>query len=266
MKTPETTTSTVRELDWTQLIETALTAPGNVGNVYNRFYDYSFLNQMLLRMQGVHEPVATYKRWQSVGRQVLRGSKAHTIVRPIIIDKRDDNGEVEDRLLRFKLVNCLFGVSQTDGEDLPPVEVAGWDLDRAMGALAIRQVPYDLLDGNTQGYSSKRNFAINPVAVDATHTTFHELGHIVLGHTAEAGHAEYATHRGLMEFQAEATAYLSLNELERIDEVGAARSCGYIQGWLRDQRPGDASIRQVFGATDTIIRAGRPMSLQGEQP
>ncbi len=42
-----------RTIDWAKIIETALTAPGNVGNVYSRFYEYSFLNQMFLRMQGV---------------------------------------------------------------------------------------------------------------------------------------------------------------------------------------------------------------------
>jgi hypothetical protein len=33
-------------LDWQQLLEEALTAPGGTGNVYNRFHEYSFLNQV----------------------------------------------------------------------------------------------------------------------------------------------------------------------------------------------------------------------------
>jgi hypothetical protein len=40
-----------RAINWAKIIETALTAPGTVGNVYNCFYSYSFLNQMYLRMQ-----------------------------------------------------------------------------------------------------------------------------------------------------------------------------------------------------------------------
>src|SRR5690349_22718648 len=124
MNSPETTTQQrqTREINWRQLIDVALGTPGSVGNVYNRFYEYSFLNQMFLRMQGVTEPVATYKRWQSLGRQVLRGSKAHAIVRPIVIEKKNNEGAVEDKLLRFKPVNCLFTVSQTVGDELPPVE------------------------------------------------------------------------------------------------------------------------------------------------
>jgi hypothetical protein len=262
----DTTTKkpTRREIDWTQLIETALTTPGSVGNVYNRFYEYSFLNQMLLRIQGVHEPVATYQRWQTIGRQVLRGSKAHAIVRPIVIDKKNENGEVEDQMLRFRLVNCLFTVSQTDGAELPPIDLPGWDLDHALTALDIRRVPYELIEGNTQGYSWRREFAVNPVAVDPTHTTFHELGHIVLGHTAPDTAVQYATHRGLMEFQAEATAYLTLNELEQLSELTASHSRGYIQGWLRDQRPSDNAIRQVFTATDMLLKAGRPRPETGD--
>jgi hypothetical protein len=256
----ETTTQPrQREIDWSRLIEVALDAPGSVGNVYNRFYEYSFLNQMLLRMQGVNEPVATYKRWQSIGRQVLRGSKAYAIIRPIVIQKKNETGEVEDKMLRFKLANALFTVSQTEGDELPPVQVPGWDLDTALTSLDIKRAPYELLDGNVQGYSYGREFAVNPVAVDPMHTTLHEIGHIVLGHTVPDAkpQIEYVTHRGVKEFQAEATAYLTLNELELLTPAAASHSRGYIQGWLHDDRPEDAAIRQVFAATDTILRAGR---------
>jgi antirestriction protein ArdC len=260
MNHERTKQSEAPELDWGQLIQTALDTSGSVGDVYNRFYNYSFLNQMFLLMQGVREPVATYKRWQNLGRQVLRGSKAHAIVRPIVIEHKDDDGEVTDKMLRFKIVKCLFTASQTEGDDLPPVETAGWDANQALGALAIRRVPFELLDGNTQGYSYKRELAINPVAADTTHTLLHEIGHIVLGHTADdpAAHAEYAAHRGLKEFQAEATAYLTLKELEWLTPDSATHSRGYIQAWLRGERPDDRAIRAVFSATDLVLKAGRP--------
>lgn len=248
-----------RELDWGELIQTALDTPGSIGNVYNRFYEYSFLNQMFLRMQGVREPVATYKRWQSLGRQVLRGSKAHAIVRPIVIEKKNELGEVESKLLRFKPVHCLFAVSQTEGAELPPAELPGWDLAMALGTLGIARGQYELTDGNVQGYSQQREFAINPVAADPTHTMFHEIGHIMLGHTDAnpSSGTDDAMHRGLKEFQAEATAYLSLNELEQLTPAGASHSRGYIQGWLRGEHPSDVAIRQVFAATDAILKAGR---------
>ena len=246
-----------RTVDWTQLIETALTAPGSVGDVHNRFYTYSFMNQMLLRMQGVTEPVATYNRWQTLGRQVVKGAKAKTIIRPITIEKKDDAGEVTDKKLLFKPVRCLFGVSDTTGEPLPDVQMPGWDLDTALERLNIRRVPFQDLDGNTQGYSIGHDVAINPVAVHAAHTMMHEIGHVVLGHTDTAGLQEYQAHRGRMEFQAEATAYLTMNELDQLTPELASHSRGYVQGWLRGEQPGDLAIRQGFAATDQILKAGR---------
>lgn len=114
------------------------------------------MNQILLLMQGVREPVATYERWRSIGRQVLKGSKAAEIVRPITVTRKNDDGEVESTFTRFKPVRCLFTYSQTEGEELPPVETPGWDLDRALDRLDIRRVPYAMLDANAAGYSYGR--------------------------------------------------------------------------------------------------------------
>ena len=99
--------------------------------------------------------------------------------------------------------------------ELPPQPTPGWDLEQALGKLGIREVAFDNANGNLQGWSHGVEFAINPVAVNRTKTTFHEIGHIVLGHTIPARHEEYATHRGIGEFQAEAVAYLAMNELGR---------------------------------------------------
>jgi len=243
------------KLDWPALIETALTVEGSVGNTYNRFYDYSFTNQMLLLMQGVREPVATYKRWQDVGRQVLKGSKAKQIIRPVPFEKKDQAGEVVERRLSFKAVRCIFALSDTEGPELALVELPEWNIDKALTKLDVRQVPFEMLNGNVQGYSVGREFAINPVAVRPTKTLFHELGHIVLGHTEPKLDVDY--HRGVFEFQAEATAHLTMNELGQLDAASAYQSRGYIQHWMKDERPPDAAIRQVFSATDLILKAGR---------
>lgn len=255
-----------RTLDWAKIIETALTAPGHVGNTYNRFYEYSFLNQMYLLMQGVHEPVATYKRWRAIGRQVLTGHKKKEIIRPVIIHKKHKveqaqepgvTEETEDTFVSFKPVKCLIALSDTTGDELPPVQLPEWDLDTALNKLDIRLVPFDALSGNLQGYSRNRDIAINPIAINPPKTRFHEIGHVVLGHTTPEGLAEYEQHRGIMEFQAEATAYLTMNELGRLDEDTATRSRGYVQSWLKGERPPDKAIREVFVATDQILKAGR---------
>jgi N-terminal domain of anti-restriction factor ArdC len=254
---PHERPSEQRNIDWGKVIETALTAPGDMHGVYDRFYSYSFLNQIYLLMQGAREPVATYKRWSAIGRQVVKGAKAKEIIRPIFAKREEkDNGE-EPSLIGFKPVKCIFTLSETEGEELPPVQLPEWDVDTALEKLGIRQVPFTALSGNVQGYSRGHDVSINPVAVNPAKTLIHEIGHVVLGHTAPESLSEYVTHRGVKEFQAEATAYLTMNELQQLDEETAARSRGYVQGWLEGERPPDKAIREVFSATDLILKAGR---------
>ncbi len=246
-----------REIEWAKIIETALTAPGNVSNVYNRFYSYSFLNQMYLRMQGVMEPVATMKRWNALGRTVLGGSKAKEVIVPIFARKPKENEEEEAAIIGFKAVRRIFTLSQTEGEDLPPIALPEWDVDAALAKLNITKVPFLKNDANIQGYARGREIALNPFAVHPGKTLMHELGHVVLGHTLPETITEYETHRGIMEFQAEATSHLTMNELGQLTDEMATHSRGYIQDWLQGERPPDTAIRQVFVATDQILKAGR---------
>src|SRR5262245_26005636 len=58
--------------DWQGLLDEALTAPGNLTGVYDRFHDYRLTNMLLFRLQGIHEPVASFSRWRSLGRHVTR--------------------------------------------------------------------------------------------------------------------------------------------------------------------------------------------------
>lgn len=245
-------------IEWVRLMEEALTMPGSLSSVYSRFYNYSFFNQILLYSQGVLEPVNTYGRWQAMGRQVQKGSKAKSILRPIFMKVRsDETGELEQKVKGFKMVKCLFGASETEGDPLPEYEPKEWDSKQAMGALAIRQIPFTLLDGSTQGFSTGREVAINPVAEYPLKTLLHEMGHIVLGHTSTEGLEQYQTHRGVMEFGAESTAYLVMNDIGGNDEMDAAGSRGYIQTWLSGLKPTDEQIKGVFKATDQILKAGR---------
>lgn len=233
--------------------------PGQMSNVYNRFYRYSFGNQALLYMQGVREPVNTYQRWADMGRQVVKGSRAKYILRPMFRKEVDEATGIEyQRVSGFKPMNCLFGVSETVGDELPEYQPPEWSEERALGALAINRVAFTHLDGNIQGVSWERNVAINPVAAEPFPTLAHELSHVVMGHTVKEKLAEYATHRGLIEFEAEGSAYLVCNDLG-VDEEhwNRSESRAYIAGWLHGKTPPDESIRRVFKATDAILTAGR---------
>jgi hypothetical protein len=231
--------------------------PGALGATYSRFYQYSFMNQIALFMQGVTGPVATYKRWKDMDRQVIKGSKAKAILRPLMFNEINDQGEKQQRVGGFKWQNSLFEVSDTEGADLPEYQPPAWDRTLALGTLGIQQVAFEQLNGNIAGYSRNQEVAINPVAVYPFKTLLHEMAHVVLKHTTPEGLEEYRSHRGLMEFQSEGTAYLAMNELDALDQFNAEESRGYIQHFLKGSKPDDKSIRGVFTATDKILRAGR---------
>lgn len=248
-----------KEFEWTSVLDHALTAPGSLGNSYNRFHNYSFLNTILLYSQGCPlEPVGTFNKWKELGRHVKRGSKAKEIIRPITVKSKDEfNADGSPKTFtRFIPKRCIFSYSDTEGEALPEYEPPMWDKVRALGALAITEVPYESMDGNVAGHSFGRNVAVNPMAPYPFKTLLHEVSHVEHGHTAHI--EQYAQHRGEWEFQAESAAYLVCNELAVPESTwNPSESRAYVQGWLRGQKPGQAAVRQVFSVTDRILRAGR---------
>jgi antirestriction protein ArdC len=278
--------SSIVEIDWTATLIEALNAPGSLGNTYSRFYNYSFLNQIRLLMQGVNEPVATYRRWAELGFQVQKGSKAKTVLAPIIVTKRDKEtgkillnkaGKPQTVLVGFRESHTVFGFSDTDGDELPPLVLPTWDTDTALAALNVKRTKFEHSDGNTAGYSSEddgqRLLAINPAAVHPAKTLLHELAHIVLGHTKALAEGKPEYHTGVLEFEAEATAYLVAKELELV-EWDASESRAYIDHWLQGERyfneeTGDDEIEdfdkhaaRIFSAANKILTAGRPVKTE----
>lgn len=251
------------KLDWPGLLEAALRIPGSTGTTYRRLYNYSLGNLAFLMYQGVTpQPVATFNRWKDVDRHVKRGAKAKAIIRPINIvlkDEHDDQGNPKV-LQRFKIVNAVFPICDTEGEPLPAIEVPSWSKTRALGELAVTEVPFEQFNGNMQGYAFDRNIAINPAAKYPIRTTFHELSHIVLGHTLPQTMENYEPLRGALEYEAEASGFLALNETGLITDEMATVSRGYMQGWLGDLVPTEKTVRGIFKSADTIVNAGRPLS------
>lgn len=245
-----------RSFDWPGLLNEALEVPGAIGTQYHAFHNYSYMNTLLLFMQGAREPVASYKRWQALGRHVMKGERGLVIVRPIIIKREDGDGN-EVKFTRFKPVRGAFTYSQTDGDPLQIPESPEWSADRALEQLDIQRVPFTELNGNSQGYSFERKLALNPVAKWPLKTLTHEMAHIEHGHTEVTTMAEYTQHRGRFEFEAETTALLVTKEVGVSNAQQEAESRSYVQGWLRGERPTDQSIRRVFKVADAIIRAGR---------
>ncbi len=76
-----------------------------------------------------------------------------------------------------------FVLSQTEGDDLEPEPIPGWEKDQALRELGITEELFEAANGNMQGYSAPgRKIAINPLAQLPHKTLFRELAHQVLGH------------------------------------------------------------------------------------
>jgi N-terminal domain of anti-restriction factor ArdC len=270
------------DIDWTATFVEALNAPGALGNTYCRFYNYSFLNQIRLMMQGCMEPVATYRRWAELGYQVQKGMKAKVVLAPLIITKRDStgkpvlkNGKTQQVLVGFRESRTVFGFSDTDGDELPEIELPAWDSKLALKTLGIKRDRFKKADGNVQGYSFEdetgKHVAINPAAKYKSKTLLHEMAHIVLGHTSKEQIDEYQTHRGIKEFEAESVAYLVAKELELTDWA-PAESRAYINHWLENDghdpegSNGSAfdekNISRIFAAANKILTAGQQVKEQ----
>ena len=106
-----------------------------------RFHRYSFGNTLLIMRQcPAATQVASYRKWQEMGRQVRKGEHGLWIWAPCTRKATaDDDGEDEPKrmLSGFRPVP-VFDVSQTDGEDLPEVVhlLDGEDEDGIFGRLA----------------------------------------------------------------------------------------------------------------------------------
>jgi len=246
--------------NWSGLLDDVLKTPGIISEAYSAFHSYSVGNQLLAWSQCVGRkiplgPIATYKKWSELGRQVRKGEKAIALVMPITIKREKESGD-PDIFQTFALKNNWFVLSQTDGAEYAnePV-IPEWDKSLALSVLDISEVPFALSDGNCQGYASGRTIAINPVAALPHKTRFHELAHIVLGHTEESAmHDSERTPRDIREVEAESVAFICCALLGL---PGLAESRGYVQAWARDTAISDKTAQRIFGAAEKILKAGR---------
>ncbi len=249
------------DTNFTALLESAVTEPGIISAAYTAFHNYSLGNMMLAYGQCQERniplgPLATFPGWKDKGRFVKKGEKALMLCMPVTVKtgEKTEAGE-EERFTRFVFKNNWFVLAQTDGAELETPAPAGWEKTMALAALDITEIPFDLIDGNTLGYAKDRTVAINPVNTRPYATLFHELAHILLGHTAERQMADgERTTRDIREVEAEAVALLCSAALEL---PGADESRGYIQHWNRSGEPITEKMAQkIFKVADQIIKAG----------
>jgi len=259
-----------KETVYVKLLDSALTEPGELSKCYDTFHDYS-LNNILLLMDQLHQrsmtpgPVAGFKKWQALGRQVRRGEKALILWFPVFRYRCLDCGEsgwrtrcsacqsdrTENHLSGFTLKPSVFTIDQTDGSTVPALNaIPELDLKNALQNLKIELVPFAEIDGNCQGYAlpNGRQVAVNPVAEFPERTLIHEIAHVLMHDTDSVDGLDLD--RNIKEMEAEGVAYLILTLLN----LDTTKSRGYIQSWSR--KPYDnETAKRIITAAGRILKA-----------
>jgi antirestriction protein ArdC len=251
--------------NFTTLLQDAVNNPGTIMKAYSAFHNYSLGNQLLAMMQcqlrGIEVgPINTFPKWQDLGRHVKKREKALTLCMPVTIKRKETNegGEEQDAsFTTFVYKPRWFVLCQTEGEELELPPTPTWYADKALSALDIQRVSFTDTDGNCQGYAKKRSIAVSPIAQLPHKTLFHEMAHVILGHTSEADFSDTErTAKNLREVEAEAVALLCC---EALDLEGAEFCRGYIQDWLKrgsDSTIPEKSAQKILKAADQILKAG----------
>jgi antirestriction protein ArdC len=242
-----------------ELLRTAVTEPGTISTAYSAFHNYSLGNQLLALGQclarGIQPgPLATFPRWKELGRHVVKGQHAVTLCMPVTV-KRTSETEEEHCFMRFIYKPHWFVLAQTDGDPIEAPTAPAWDKAKAFTVLNVEEVGFALLDGNVQGYAMEQKISVSPIATLPWKTTFHELAHVLLGHTSEGQRSDdERTPRDLRECEAEAVALLCC---EALGLPGAAEARGYIQSWwgAGNEIP-ERSSQKILKVADQILKAG----------
>lgn len=253
----------LEQIEWAKLLEAAVNEPGIISDAYRRFYgQYSLGNRIFALWQcsqrGIEPgPLASFGRWQELGRFVKKGEKAIALCMPLTRKRTstDENGQETDSSYQFfTLKNNWFVLSQTQGQEYTPEPLPEWDEARALATLQITKVPFHLLNGNVQGYAAPgRQVSISPIAERPVKTLFHEVAHILLHVESDTLTDTEIMPRSLKEVEAESVAMLCCASLS---VPGIEYSRAYIQSWSEGEPISNKSAQRIFAAADKILKAG----------
>jgi antirestriction protein ArdC len=253
---------------WGELLRDAVEKPGRMLAAYTAFHNYSFGNALLALEQCVRRnlqpgPLNTYRGWLERKRQVRKGETGIILCMPMPFKRNAHSDETEEEPAKSQTRNAFrfraywFVLAQTEGEETYVAPTPGFDLDTALGTLNIARTAFDEINGNIQGFARHREIAVNPLAALPHKTTFHELAHVVLGHTTSekmVDSEQTAVH--IREVEAESVALICC---ETLGLEGAEFCRGYIQHWLKAEKeiPTNSAAR-IFAAATSILKAGNP--------
>lgn len=238
---------------------------------------FSFRNALLVMLQrpgAAH--AATFAAWQNLGRQVRKGEKALTVLRPVFA-KREKGQPVDaqdpeaQRLVGFRPLP-VFAVAQTDGAPLVPPTPPDLSSPEAFerSVEVLREVALGLAGAPVSSVTLRPRTAADPanargwyevatraivVVTDETNramqfrTLCHEVAHALL-------HPEGAPHQAPeREVEAESTAFVVCSALG-LDTADV--SFPYVAGWAGTEDAAAAVARsgqRIFTAAQTLLGA-----------
>lgn len=257
----------------------------------NRLGKWSFANQVLATLQGLRARdeatpeeldgcpgglmVMSAHDWKTkFNRFPRKGAKAIWILAPVTRRWEDEDEKTGEKKTRVAVVGfkgqAKFDACQTDGDPIPEQQIV------AFADQEPDQDGYDYLVGKVAeaGYT----FSEEPIGSGPVHATgtlgytdpstkrivvdsrlpqaqkmsviAHELGHVHCGHV-DGDHDEYRRHRGQMETEAEATAYMTMRHMGWPVDNAASFSAGYVARWSN----GDgAKISKAMAKASTAFR------------
>jgi antirestriction protein ArdC len=258
---------------WGELLRDAVEKPGRMLEAYTAFHNYSFGNALLALEECIRRnlqpgPLNTYRGWLEKKRQVRKGEKGITLCMPMPFKRPAQTDDAQDETAErqtcyaFRFGAYWFVLTQTEGEEMYVPPIPGFDIDTALRTLNISRKSFDEMNGNIQGFANGREIAVNPLAALPHKTTFHEIAHILLGHTTTDRLVDSEqTARHIREVEAESVALICC---ETLGLEGAEFCRGYIQHWLKTEKkiPNQNAAR-IFAAASSILKAGSPAAGSG---
>lgn len=247
-----------------------------------KFHNYSFNNTMLIAMQRPDATLVTsYKNWQSMGRQVMKGEKGITIIapapykkmkekevldenqRPIMgTDGKPKTEQVEVTVPHFKAVT-VFDIAQTSGKPIQTLApelltAAVQDFDSFMQAIQkISPVPirFDEIDGNANGYyhNADKEIVIKKGLSESQtlKTAIHETAHAKLHDREIMESLGVEKDRLTKEVEAESVAYCVCSSF---DLDTSDYSFPYIAGWSSSRE-----MKEMKASMDVIRKTAGEM-------
>jgi len=206
---------------------------------------------------------AAFSAWETVGRKVIRGEKALSVLAPVVVTDKEapprPDGKPSKKCIGFTLKSRTFDVAQTEGDDLPesPIQahrLVGEAPEGILAALEILagHVGFTVAYGSIPSHPDAHgvcDFGSNKITVrsdlsgaQTAKTLTHEIAHAIM-------HGKMARYDlASIETEAESVAYVVM---DAIGVEADAYSIGYVASWSR----GNGKL--IADTAERVLKASR---------